>query len=153
MDLYQGQVDPAHQVHDFNPGITPSGLFWVIRIPDESVEVDLNEAEASMDLSDLDMEDYHDIVNAVHDGPSVPANVSYHIRWHGVKDRVHVRDEKNEFVGNFIEDTATIRWSAQTKNFKFVSDPANTSTTVFAEIGHERNGEFFHDDDDDGDTH
>ncbi len=143
MDLYQGQVAPAHQVHDFNPGITPSGLFWVIRIPDESVEVNLDEVEASMDLGDLDIEDYHDIVNAVHDGPSVPANVSYHIRWSGLTKRVPVRDEKNEFVGNFIEDTATIRWSARTEHFKFVSDPENTSTTLFAEIGNERNGEFF----------
>jgi hypothetical protein len=143
MDLYKGQVAPTHQVHDFNPGITPSGLFWVIRIPDESVEVDLDEAEASMDLDDVDIEDYHDIVNAVHDGPSVSADVSFRIRWSGVTKRVHVRDEKNEFVGDFIEDTATIGWSAHTEKFKFVSDPANTSTTLFAEIGHDRNGEFF----------
>jgi hypothetical protein len=138
---------PENQIHDFNPGITPSGLFWTIRIPDDSVEIELDEAEASMDLSDLEIEDYHDIVNALMRGPSVPADVSFHVRWRGVKNRVKIRDETNGFTGHYIEDTATIRWSAQEAGFKFVSDPANTSTTVFAEIGKERNGVFFHDSD------
>jgi hypothetical protein len=143
-----GTVVPNNQIHDFNPGIAPSGLFWTIRIPDESVEVDLDDAEASMNLSDVEIEDYHDIVNALQDGPSVHADVSFHVRWHGVKDRVHVRDKQNEFVGDFIEDTATCRWSAETEKFKFVSAPANTSTTVFAQIGRERNGVFFNNNDD-----
>jgi len=118
-------------------------LFWTIRIPDDSVEVDLDEAEASMKLSDVEIEDYHDLVNALKRGPSVHADVAFHVRWNGVTKRVHVRDEKNEFVGNFIEDTATIEWSAETKNFKFASDPAKTSKTVFAQIGSEQNGKFF----------
>jgi len=91
-------------------------LFWTIRIPDDSVEVDLDEAEASMKLSDVEIEDYHDLVNALKRGPSVHADVAFHVRWNGVTKRVHVRDEKNEFVGNFIENTATIEWSAETKN-------------------------------------
>ncbi len=60
-----------------------------------------------------------------------------------MKKRVHTHDQQNEFDLHAIEDSATIRWSARRKDFKFVSDPANTSTTVFAEIGSERNGEFF----------
>jgi hypothetical protein len=102
-----------------------------------------------MDVSGLHVEDYHDIVNALMDGPSVPATVSYHLRWSGVSRRVKTRDKTNKFVGNFIEDTATIRWSARRRGFKFVSAHTNTSTTVFAQIGRERNGVFFDDDDDD----
>ncbi len=143
MDLYEGQVAPSHQIHDFNPGITPSGLFWVIRVPDTTVEVELDEAEASMDVSKLDVEDFHDIVNAVHEGPSIPASVSYHIRWRNVIRRVQVQDPTVGFDGDFIEDTATIEWSAEEQGFRFVSDPADTSTTLFAEIGSERNGVFF----------
>ena len=105
-----------------------------------------------MDLSDVEIRDFGTIVNSLQRGPSVHTDASFHVRWHGVQKRVHVRDETNEFVGNFIEDTATIRWSAEREDFKFVSDPADTSTTVFAEIGRERNGEFFPDDDEDGDT-
>ena len=105
-----------------------------------------------MDLSNLETRDFHDIVNTLKRGPSVPADVSFRIRWSGVTARVKLRDNTNQFVGDFIEDTATVGWSAKQEGFKFVSDPANTSKTIFAEIGHERNGEFFQDNDDDGDT-
>ncbi len=135
---------PANQIHDFNPGIAPNGLFWTIRIPDDSVEIDLDEAEASMDLSDLEIRDFFTLTNALQGGMSVPAVVSFHINWSGVKNRVKISDETNQFTGNYIEDTATIGWSAQEAGFKFVSDPENTSTPVFAEIGKERNGFFFH---------
>ena len=96
-----------------------------------------------MTLRDVDVEDYHDIVNALKEGPSVPADVSFHIGWHGVQKRVHLRDQKNHFVGDYIEDQATMAWNAERKGFIFVSDPASTSFTNFAEIGHERNGVFF----------
>ena len=97
-----------------------------------------------MDFSDLETRDFHDLVNTLQRGPSVHADVSFRIRWSGVKARVMLRDDTNQFTGNYIEDTATIGWSAQEAGFKFVSDPENTSTTVFAEIGKERNGFFFH---------
>jgi hypothetical protein len=98
-----------------------------------------------MDFSDLETRDFHDLKNTLQRGPSVPADVSFRIRWSGVKARVKLRDDKNQFAGNFIEDTATVGWSSRQKGFKFVSAPASTSTSVFAEIGRERNGVFFHD--------
>jgi hypothetical protein len=107
------------------------------------VEVDLDEARASMALGNVHVKDFFTLANALKEGHHIPARVSFHIRWHGVKKRDRIRDTKNHFVGNFIEDTATIRWSAREKEFIFVSDPAHTSTTVFAEIGRERNGAFF----------
>jgi len=58
---------------------------------------------------------------------------------------VKLHDTTNQFAANFIEDTATVGWSSEQEGFKFVSAPASTSTTVFAEIGRERNGVFFHD--------
>ena len=96
-----------------------------------------------MKLSDVEIEDYHDLVNALKDGPSVPADVSFHMHWSGVQQRVHLHDEQKKFDADLIVDTATLGWSARTKHFRFVSDPENTSTTVFAAIGSERNGVFF----------
>jgi hypothetical protein len=138
-----GAVASGDQIHDFNPGIASSGLFWTIRIPDESVEVDFDDARASMNLSDEKVKDFGTGLDSLLRGPSVKADVSFHIRWSGVNERVETRDTTNLFVGSYIEDTATIAWSAQEKGFKFVSDPANTSTTIFAQIGRERNGVFF----------
>jgi len=118
-------------------------LFWTIRVPDDRVEVDVDDARASINLRDVDVGDYHNIPNALSGGPSVPADVSFHILWSGVKQRSHLHDNRKKFDAQLIVDTATMGWSAHTKDFKFESDPANTSTTVFAAIGRERNGVFF----------
>lgn len=96
-----------------------------------------------MDLSDVEISDFFNLLNALKRGKSIHADVAFQIRWSGVKKRVNVRDTTNQFVGSYIEDTATIEWSAEEEGFKFVSDPADTSTTLFAEIGSERNGVFF----------
>ena len=120
--------------------------------------LDLDHGKARMKATDLHVRDFFNIPNALlhlKKPVSVPATVSFDIRWSGVTRRVKVRDEKNGFAGNFIENTATIEWSAKEKGFSFKSDAAKTSTSVSAVIGHERNGVFFdkdgEGDDDDGD--
>ena len=118
-------------------------MFWTIRIPDASVTVDLDHATASMNLNHEQIADYGTITNALKGGPSVSSDVSFHIRWQGVQQRLAVRDQQKRFAGSYIEDSATIAWTAQRKGFVFVSDPANTSFTNFAEIGRESNGVFF----------
>jgi hypothetical protein len=144
MDLYQGQVAPADQIHDFNPD-NPFNVFWTVFVPDNSVQVNLPARTAELTINNLALQDFRTLANALTGGPGVPATVSYEIEWRGELARVDVRDTVNRFVGHFIEDTATIAWTAAVpqKNFRFVSDPANTSTTVFAEIGRDRNGVFF----------
>jgi len=141
-----GQVVPnvfTNQIHDFNPGIAKSGLFWTIRIPDERVEVDLDDATASMSLSGVELRDFFNLPNALMHGKSIHGDASFHVRWHGVTSHVHLHDDVNHFDARVIEDSATIQWSAREKDFLFVSDPEETSTTVFAAIGQERNGIFF----------
>jgi hypothetical protein len=141
--VFRGQVDPAHQIHDFNPGIDEHGVFWTTRIPDHSVHADLDHARARMHVSDFEVEDYHDLFNALQDGPSIPARVWFDIRWSGVSRRVSIRDVTNRFSGRYIEDTATVSWRAEERGARFRSDPADTSTSEFAVIGRERNGVFF----------
>jgi hypothetical protein len=29
------------QVHDFNGGIQPSGLFWIVQVPDDALKIEL----------------------------------------------------------------------------------------------------------------
>jgi hypothetical protein len=118
-------------------------VFWTTRIPDHTVMVNLDRARARMHVSALEVEDYHDLFNALADGPSVPARVWFDIRWHGVNRRVSIRDATNRFAGRYIEDTATISWRAEERGARFRSDPASTSVSEFAVIGRERNGVFF----------
>ena len=118
-------------------------MFWTIRVPDDSVEVDLDDARASIDLRDVEVRDFFNFLNFLNGGPSVPADVSFHVRWSGVNQRTHLHDNQKKFDANLILDTATMAWSARRKDFKFESDPAHTSFSLFAAIGRERNGVFF----------
>ena len=79
-----GQIDPlapnTHQQHDFNPGISPSGLFWTVRLPDDRVEVDADDLDdgASMIVKGLSMSDYGTLANSLftHATPPEAAVVS-----------------------------------------------------------------------------
>ena len=81
-------------------------------------------------------------MNALKDGPSVPASASFRIRWRGAKNRFKVRDDTNGFAARFTETAATIEWSGEESGFKFVTDPAKASVSRMALIGRERNGIF-----------
>ena len=121
-------------IHDFNPGVAPSGLFWTAHVPVGSVEIDLGRTTASFQLKDFALLDTI---------PNVAATVSLSMEWHGERAEVEVKDLVNGFAGSYRECSATIQWAAQEAGFSFVSDPASTSSTRFAEIGRERNGVFF----------
>ena len=63
----------ASQIHDFNPGITENGLFWTIPISENTISVNFAAGTAAFQASNVDVEDYHDVVNALMDGPEVDA--------------------------------------------------------------------------------
>jgi hypothetical protein len=107
------------------------------------VQINFGAGRASLHVSDLAIGDFHNGVNALTGGSSVPATVTIDIRWSGATERMKIEDEANDFGGQFILNTATIEWSATQDGFEFISDPADTSISHFAEIGKERNGVFF----------
>jgi hypothetical protein len=128
-------------VHDFNPGIEESGLFWTAPIDGGGVKVNLHDGTASMHVVDLEVEDYGNVVNALQDGPSVEASVSFDVHWSGVKERRPIRNPDVGFVGEYVFNSSTAVWSASEAHFAFQSDPLGNG---FGVIGHERNGVFFH---------
>jgi hypothetical protein len=134
--------------------VSNTGLFWTTALRPDNVQIDLEEARASLVAHDLEVEDYHDLLNAIKDGPSKPATVSFEIEWEGLVRRVKVDRSNNggfgshDWGGQFAVTGSTAAWSGHTddngeKNFSFQSDPEGTSTSQFAIIGHERNGVFF----------
>ncbi len=153
MDLYRGQYDFTNfstQVHDFDPGINPypSGLFWTIPLSPDAVAVDLDSGTASYRVSNLSEHDFGSIPNAITNGavsgPPVDATVSFDLKWSRVTAQAAIANAKEGFAGNFFLTGAAMSWSAQNaKGFAFTSDPASTSNSVFALLGHERNGRFF----------
>ncbi len=133
------------QVTNIDPGNVPGGLFWTIPIPEDSVKIHLRRGEASLELANVEMLDFGTFCNDAQHGPSVPASASLKTQWSGLIKRVNVRNAKEGFAGHFAITNATLEFSASVpaNHFEFVSDPASTSTNVFAQIGQERNGKFF----------
>jgi hypothetical protein len=123
----------------------PGGLFWTIRIPDDSVQVSPGSGNASMRLTNVVLADHHNIPNSLSGDPvpSDPATLTYlNIEWSGPGSRLTVTDNVN-FIGKFVENVATLSCQAVvTGRSTFTTDNAPT-TSVFAEVGHERNGVFF----------
>jgi hypothetical protein len=98
-----------------------------------------------MQVSDVAVTDYGNIVNALFGGgpAPMPATVSFEVRWSGALERANIVNPDNGFAGEFVRGHAQMEWSAAVGDFSFVSGPASTSSSIFAEIGHERNGSFF----------
>jgi hypothetical protein len=76
----------------------------------------------------------------------VPARaVSFKVVWSGVDERLNIKNTDpvyGGFAGEFVRNSAQMEWSAAVGDYTFVSDAIVTSSSSFAEIGHERNGSF-----------
>ena len=132
-----------NQIHDYNPGIASNGVFWTIAVADSAVDVNPGAGRASFTARDLPMPDYGDFVNSILPGSSVPATVSFDIRWHDIDERDNRKNTGDDFAGEFVTTKATAEWSSRQEGFEFQSDPAATSVSEHAIVGHERNGVFF----------
>jgi hypothetical protein len=148
MDLYEAGGFVT-QLHDFNLGIDPfpGGLFWTAPTDPKNIKASFGNATASLHLQDLALTDYFNIVNALENGalqaPVAATLSSLDVEWSGPGTRVKVTDNSNSFEATLIRNTATMTWSAtNAMGFSFVSDPAGT-TSLVAQIGHEKNGVFF----------
>jgi len=140
---------PVAQIHDLNPStFPPTGLFWTIEIPSDDIQVHLEQGAASMEADDVPIFDYTIIPNALFGGgpAPTPGSVSFTVTRSGVDERHKLRNTDpvyGGFAGEFIRNTAQMEWTATVGNFTFDSAPLSTSSSVFAEIGHERNRVFF----------
>jgi hypothetical protein len=118
------------------------------------VQFHFGAGKAEMRVTNLHLEDYFNFPNGLADGHEVDATVSFDMVWAGpVTRRIEVEHgtNGNRFAGEFLEDHATVTWSGSNElGFRFRANPGNFSTSVpgraFAELGHERNGVFFGED-------
>jgi hypothetical protein len=137
------------QIHDYDPGITASGLFWTIAIPDHSVEAELEDAEARLHLSNLSINDYGSIPNGLfHFNLPLAGKVSLDLRWFHELKRGTTTKPDMRFEQNYVQTKAHISWSGRTGSDHFHTTEGQ-QTVHFAQIARERNGSFFGSDEDD----
>ena len=148
MDVFLPGTGGA-QIHDLNPSTSPPlGLFWTIEIPEDGITVNLGNGAATMEAVDVPIFDYGNILNALFGGgpAPIPGLVSFKIAWSGVDERLNIKNHDpvfGGFAGEFIRNSAQMEWRATVGDITLVSDTLSTSSSSFAEIGHERNGSFF----------
>ena len=147
--------------HSYDPGVSESDVFWTTEIPESSVTFSMRREEASLHLRNVRLFDVFTVANSLdphHPIPKVNAVINkMRINWSDTTaHRSHV-DCVDAFRGEFFEDKATIEVVVTTppgaasacprraarNGFRFVSDPAETTVSHFAQIGRERNGMFF----------
>ena len=145
--------------HSYDAGVSPTGVFWVTRIPEGSFHADVDSGGARVRVENLCVYDAFTVANSIM-GINRPVNLvkgiinSLELEWSGVISRDTANEPVNQMRGSFVENTARIAVTATTPKtmvtalsnghgFRFVSDPASTSVSNFAQIGHEQNGIFF----------
>ena len=129
---------------DFNPGIASSGLFWTTAIPDDAVDAHPGVGTGRYALTDFAVPDYHTGFNSVTGGPHDPGSASFDIRWAG-QGRSTLQTDGSLFSFDAVVSSATVEWEAvnRTTGAHFVSDPRATSTSLYAAVGHLKNGVFY----------
>jgi hypothetical protein len=138
--------DPFQQLHDLEPGIRPSGLFWTIPITPSAITVNPVAGTASLHATNLAVPDYGNFFNAISpapDPPPVPSHVSFEVTWPGHGAVSEIDDDVFDFSGRYIVSDATIEFSARNDGagVTYRSDPGG-QISFDAGVGRERNGIF-----------
>lgn len=141
--MAQAGPQQAPQLHDYEPGIARNGLFWTVPVSPRSVRLDARRGTASFRLRNYAIPDFHNFENSLASGPSVPAHVSFDIEWIGPTKPFRIDRPSQQFRGDFRAGTVTAAWSSVQDGFSFRSAPPSNTTSVFAAVGHERNGVFY----------
>jgi hypothetical protein len=146
--------DPTHQLHDWEPGVAPSGLTWTIPVAASALEADPGTGEAHLRGRSVAVPDFHDGISAIFGGgpDPIPGHVSFDCRWAGHGDVQRIHDDDFGFTGRFVGGPATISFTASNDGHDVVyrSDPDGQYNPGPGEngagspaVGHERNGIFF----------
>jgi hypothetical protein len=147
--------------HSYDPGVDENDVVWTTEIPESSIDFDFDDEEASLHVKNVLVFDAFTVPNSLdthHPMGKVHAIInSLKMEWRGTTMRRSHSDCTDAFRGSYFEDIATIEVTATTppgparacpptaarNGFRFVSDPAKTSVSHFAQIGREHNGIFF----------
>jgi hypothetical protein len=131
-------------VHDYNGGVQPSGLFWVVPITQDAFKVSHDGRRAVLEAHDVSVIDSFQF-----GGPNmVPATVSFTVKWEAIEHRqprgqgsTVPPTDPAAFLGRIARARSTGSFRGSELGFSFKSHAANTRRG-YALMGAERNGAF-----------
>jgi len=96
-----------------------------------------------MAVEGLALEDYGDFVNSLVDGPSLAGVASFRIEFSKSADKHRFRYAPEKWRADVVFNEARVQWVGETAAPHFVTDLDGEQDSLFAEVGHERNGVYF----------
>jgi len=129
-------------VHDFEPGIAPSGLFWTIPIPDSAIVRRGN--TLTFKMTDAPTPDFFVFLG---DHP-VSGTVSFTVTWTATSTVHHLTPGSSDptdptnFAAEFRDAAPSATFSGSNADGFSFSGSAGPDGNLFSEFGHEQNGSF-----------
>ena len=139
-----GDFTNSTQLHDFNPGIAPSGLFWTVRMDDDAFHARPRAGTARFRARRLAIPDFGDFGNSISPGDLRPWPHQLRRPLARRGSPLHIRDAAFGFAGDYVAGDVRIAFTARDDGSGVVyrSDP-DGQVTVGGGVGRERNGVFF----------
>ena len=144
------------QLHDFNPGILPSGLFWIVKVPDSAVQISPDGSSLHIHLEQVPANDAlifpPGMGNGVTVFPTFPATATFDVTYTKTGNRRHIRPASRDPLSPFnwegeMWDATNSGTFSVTRADGFSATGSFSSSGNFGEMGAERNGSFIRDDD------
>jgi hypothetical protein len=141
--LFQGQAAPQNQIHDFHPPIAPSGLYWVVPVPEGSLVISPDGQLATLEMDNIAVVDQPNWPAL--DAVGRPAFMSFSMKWKATDEKIVYDDPEKQFRVEGYRATAEIAAEVEVPsiNFAWKSDPLSASHANFAIIGDEVNGRYY----------
>jgi hypothetical protein len=142
----------VQQVHDFNPGISSNGLFWLVQVPDDAVRITGDTVTIS--LTNVAVVDQFQFPGGAGQNlgiAGVPATVSFAITYRKVGTPRVVQPRSADplspfnWAGEMWMATNSGRFSVAYNDGSFSARGSFSSSGNFGELGTERNGSFVED--------
>jgi len=137
------------QVHDFNPGITPNGVFWIVEVPDDAVKISPDGETLTIHLENVPVVDQGSFPAGT---GTTPATVSFDITYTKSGSPRHVRPISRDplspfnWAGEMWTATNSGTFSVAYNDKSFLAQGTFSSDFLpagnFGEMGTERNGSF-----------
>src|SRR3954468_8835214 len=129
-------------MYDYNGGVQPSGLFWIIQVSRDDLQIDQDGRRATLKVRERAVIDSFQFGGA----NSVPGTVSFTVRWQAIgpaqsrrKASAVPTDHEAAFLARFARARSTGFFKGSLLGFSFRSN-SGTTDRGYAEMGRERNG-------------
>lgn len=129
-------------MHDFEPGIAPSGLFWTIPIPESAIS--RHGQSITYKLTNAPTPDFFVFLG----DHSVPGTVSFSVTWTATSGVRHLTPGSSDptdptnFEAEFRDAVPTATFSGSNADGFSFTGSAGPEGNLFSEFGHEQNGIF-----------